>query len=248
MIKNTILLLVTSLILFSVAGATPKNAIETLRERLDSIVSVHAQTFDLASLPETQAAVDPHTGGILAVTARRLQYHENQGAGVIISSDGRIVTNTHVIFGSQRIMVTLRDGTEKEARVLFISREDDFSILKITPDMPLPAIEFADSQLVALGDEVATIGHSDLLNGTISGGVISGLGTRETGTGTEVELLRLNINQYSGDSGGPVFNRDGQLIGLMSSKRLSTQRELFAVAANKIHFADINLDKESNNK
>jgi S1-C subfamily serine protease len=230
------------------ACGAPTGAIETLRERLDSVVTVSGQIFDGASTPQTQAALDPQTGKIVTLTARRLEYHENKGAGVIISPDGRIVTNTHIIFGSQRIMVTLRDGTEKEAHVLFVSHEDDFSILKIETDADLPAVEFADSQLVSLGDEISTIGHSDLLNGTISGGVISGLGTRETARGPKVELLRLNINHYLGDSGGPVFDRAGRLVGLMSSKRLSAQRELFAVASNKIHFADINLANAGKNQ
>jgi len=248
MLKKSFLTSVMILTGALTAYSAPPNAIEMLRERMDSVVTVRAQIFDGASLPQTQAAFDPTTGRILALTGRRLQFRENTGAGVVISSDGRIVTNTHVIFGSQRILVQLRDGTEKEAAVLFVSPEDDFSILKITTDKLLPAIEFADSQLVSLGDEVATIGHSDILNGTISGGIISGLGTRETERGTEVELLKLNINHYQGDSGGPVFDRTGRLVGLMSSKRLSAQRQLFAIAANKIHFADINLDKPGENR
>lgn len=224
------------------------NAIELLQNKYDSVVTVTGKTYQMASVPDARVTVDPRTGGLMAMTARRLQFQEKKGAGVIISSDGHIVTNTHIIFGSQEILVTFRDGKEIPARILFISREDDFSILQAKTDRPLKAVEFAEPNQAALGEEVNTIGHSDLLKGTISGGIISGLGTRQTEQGPVVELLRLNINHYSGDSGGPVFDRAGRLIGLISSKRLSAERELFAVPADKIHFADISLDKPGKKK
>ncbi|NTV28823.1 MAG: serine protease [Candidatus Omnitrophica bacterium] len=224
------------------------NAIETLTQRLDSIVTVRSKVFDLPSAPEAQVAIDPQTGSMAVGTVRHLQYQEKNGAGVIISVDGRIVTNTHIIFGAQQITVTLRDGTQRPAQVLFISRKDDFSILKIEADRPLPPVDFADLSRLAPGDAIATIGHSDILAGTISGGVISGVGTRQTEQGTEIELLRLNINHYAGDSGGPVLDQNGQLVGLISAKRLSADRQLFAIPADKIHFADINLDNHSKNQ
>ncbi|MBF0486275.1 MAG: serine protease, partial [Candidatus Omnitrophica bacterium] len=89
-----------------------------------------------------------------------------------------------------------------------------------------------------------TIGHSDLLNGTISGGIVAGMGTvpAESG-GQSIELIQLNINHYQGDSGGPVFDNQGRLLGLMSAKRLTKDRACFAVPANKIHFVYNQLDK-----
>jgi S1-C subfamily serine protease len=225
------------------AQSIAENSIARLENLRAAVVTVRARTLNAISDPQTSKALDPASGQIIILSGQRVQFNEQTGAGVIIDPSGVIVTNTHIIFGSQKVLVNVQDGRELEAHVLFVSPADDFSFLKVDDAMPFTSVEFADSQTISLGDDITTIGHSDLLNGTISGGVISGLGTRETEHGTEIELIRLNINHYQGDSGGPVFDRTGKLLGLMSSKSLSAQRELYAVPANKIHFAYINLDK-----
>ncbi len=167
---------------------------------------------------------------------------EKIGAGVVIDPNGFITTNTHVIYGSNIIKVILNNNVTVNAEVLFISREYDFSILKINPPFPLKAIEWAHPVQIELGQEIITIGHSPLLNHTISGGQINGLGTRKLDDGSETpELLKISINHYPGDSGGPVFNTNGQLIGLMNSKQSGIQRAVFAIPASKIYLEYLNL-------
>lgn len=172
----------------------------------------------------------------------RLLLNENSGAGVIIDAVGYVVTNTHVIYGSNLIKIILNDNSQAIAHVAFVSREYDFSILKISTAAPLPAVTWPASNNTKLGDEIITIGHSPLLNQTISGGQISGMGTRTLENGqTSPELLQLSINHYNGDSGGPVFNEAGFFMGLISSKRLAKQRAALAIPGEKIHAALNNL-------
>lgn len=190
-----------------------RSTIERLEQNSLSIVSVAARIWDPQKLSECP--------------------RENLGAGVLLDNEGFIATNTHIIHGAQNIMVTLADATRHEARIVFVSTDSDFSILKITPAEHLYPAEIA-TNTPALGESIFSVGHSDILKGTISEGTISGLGTKDTPTGPQVVLIRINIDHYSGDSGGPVFNRQAQLIGLISSKRLSTGKEVFVVPAERI--------------
>jgi len=163
------------------------------------------------------------------------------GAGVILDETGIIVTNTHVIFGAQYIQVTLRTGEKLSASILYISPNEDISLLKITAPRKLSAISWADSNLVQLNDDVITIGHSELLESTLSGGYVRAIGVRKENPLQTPEFLELNINHYEGDSGGPVFTRDGKFLGLMNAKRTQENRACLAIPSNKVHFAYISV-------
>ena len=167
------------------------------------------------------------------------------GAGVIIDQDGTIATNTHVIFGAQYIRVTLRTGEKLNASVLYISPHEDISLLKVTPPRPLNPVTWADSNLVGLNDEVITLGHSELLKSTISGGRIRAIGVRRDDASRTPEFLELDINHYQGDSGGPVFTRKGEFLGLMTARRARTDRACLVVPSNKVHFAYLNVANPS---
>ncbi len=212
----------------------------------------------LLSFPSTASSADVSTplskvqsyeNSVVTIRARQVSPDENpetvmeqSGAGVIIDASGLVVTNTHIIYGSNIIKVVFKNGASVNAKVPFISREYDFAILKIDPPFPLNPIEWADSDRIELGQPVITIGHSPLLDQTISGGQVNGLGTRTLEDGSVTpELIEISINHYPGDSGGPVFNSEGQFIGLMNAKRTTIQRAAFAVPANKIHLEYLKL-------
>ena len=167
------------------------------------------------------------------------------GAGAILDENGVIATNTHVIFGAQYIQVTLQTGEKLNASVLYIAPYEDVSLLKITPPRPLTPIVWADSNLVQLNDEVITLGHSELLKSTISGGHIRAIGIRQGDATRTPEFLELDINHYPGDSGGPVFTRKGEFLGLMNAKRTDENRACLVVPANKVHFAYLSLANPS---
>jgi serine protease Do len=171
----------------------------------------------------------------------RIGMAHTAGAGVILDENGVIATNTHVIFKAQYIQVTLRTGEKLNASVLHITPHEDVSLLKVTPPRPMTPIIWADSNLVQLNDAIITIGHSELLKSTISGGHIRAIGIRRDDPAQTPEFLELDINHYQGDSGGPVFNRKGEFLGLMNAKRTDENRACLAVPSNKVHFAYISV-------
>lgn len=229
--KNALLLLLVLLCPSPPCRAASRdNLLETLTRNREATVTVRAFEFVLPAEAERSPLI------------QKIATRQNTGAGVIISPDGTVVTNTHIIFGSQRTSVILHNGEELPARIIFISRSYDFSLLRISPSHSLGSAPLGDSDSLRLGSPISTIGHSDLLNGTISGGVVAGIGSRPTPSGDSIELIQLNINHYPGDSGGPVFDRDGRLVGLMSSKRLTKDRACLAVPVNKIMSAYNSLD------
>lgn len=157
-------------------------------------------------------------------------YH-TQGSGVIIGSDGIIVTNTHVVANAPHIFVGLSDGTVLEARTVY-SSDADFSFLKIDPPYPLQAISWADSSLAQIGTPVIALsnaadGGQHILGGSITN-LINGVSSNS------VELFEINIDLHHGDSGGPLLDDQGNLLGLITAKRLDKDNKSYAIASNKI--------------
>ena len=211
--------------------------IDTVLQAEDSIVTVKSLRTEIMPSAHASAAVDPSLSRIVVARTMKTGQLEKTGAGVIISSDGLIVTNLHTILGAQKIAVILHDQTILRAKILHTMPEHDLALLKITTPSPLKPIEFVDSNTVQLGDEVINIGHSVLLRDTISGGVITGLGTSSPDDHPElktVELIRVNINLYKGDSGGPLLDKQGRLIGMIEAKQISKDKTTFAIPSNKI--------------
>ena len=157
--------------------------------------------------------------------------YERHGAGIIIDPSGIIVTNTHLVINAPRILVGLSNGKIFEATVVFAS-ESDFSFIKINPPYTLKAIAWADSSQVQLGEPIIALGNSDLNNQSILGGEITSL--LESMSNNTIELLEVNLNLYQGDSGGPILDRQGRLLGLIMGKRKSQDRKSYAIASNKI--------------
>jgi serine protease Do len=240
-----ILLLLILLPFFNIrAIAAPETLISRLDNTMDSIVTIKA--IRVISVDNANTPIMTPNGPVV-ITNQRANFYEQTGAGVILDSEGTIVTNTHVIYGSQIIKVLLKNGTELNASISFISPSYDFSIIKVQTTSPLPAIEWADSDVLSLGQDIITVGHSELLNKTISGGVVTGRGSSPGEQGDTVELIRLNINHYPGDSGGPVFDKNGRFIALLNARQLNKDKACFAVPANKIHFAYLNLAQPHEN-
>ena len=164
---------------------------------------------------------------------------QRSGAGVIIDPSGLIVTNTHTIFNAKKIFVILHDQTSFPAEVLGFVSQYDFVFLRIQTPAPLSPISWADSDQIHLGDNIVTIGHSDLLKEAISGGKIIGIGVQggknlHSTEGEETKLIQINVNVYKGDSGGPIFDRKGNFVGLMVAGQMKADRSSFAIPANQI--------------
>ena len=161
---------------------------------------------------------------------------EGAGSGVIISSDGYIVTNNHVIEDAQNITVTLRDGTSYTGTLVGTDSKTDVAIIKIDAT-GLQAAEIGDSSTLEVGDVAVAIGNPlGELGGTVTDGIISAL-DREITLGDEtMNLLQTNAAINPGNSGGGLFNDQGQLIGIVVAKSSGTDVEGlgFAIPINNV--------------
>ena len=135
------------------------------------------------------------------------------GSGVIVDPTGIIVTNKHVIDNAYEIAVTLSDRTSVQARLLGKGLTFDLAILKIDVDHPLPAIKVGDSDKVRVGDRVIAIGNPLGLSSTVTSGIVSALHRDLSGTPYD-EFIQTDAAINHGNSGGPLFNMNGEVIGI----------------------------------
>jgi serine protease Do len=141
---------------------------------------------------------------------RRLQ---SLGSGFVLDPSGIIVTNTHVIDGADEITVTTQDGTAMKATV--IGRDDrvDIAVLRVKPEKPLHALRFGNSDKMRVGDWVLAIGNPFGLGGTVTAGIVSARG-RDIHQGPYDDFIQTDTPINRGNSGGPLFNMDGEVIGI----------------------------------
>ncbi len=143
---------------------------------------------------------------------------EGAGSGVIITADGYIITNNHVIEGASTVTVTTTDGTKYPAEVIGYDSESDLAVLKVEATDLKPAV-VGDSTKLVVGEEVIAIGNPlGSLGGTVTNGIISALARQVTIDGTEMTLLQTNAAVNPGNSGGGLFNLAGELIGIVNAK------------------------------
>ena len=135
------------------------------------------------------------------------------GSGFIIDPAGYIVTNNHVIEGADEITVTLHDGTSMKAKLLGHDDRTDVALLKVDSDTPLPAVPFGDSDSSRVGDWVLAIGNPFGLGGSVTAGIVSARG-RDIRQGPYDDFIQTDAAINRGNSGGPLFNMDGQVIGI----------------------------------
>jgi serine protease Do len=145
---------------------------------------------------------------------------QSLGSGFIISADGYIVTNNHVVAPGARgatvdsITVIMPDRTEYEAKLIGTDQSSDLAVLKIVPKKPLPFVKFGDSTKARVGDWVVAIGNPFGLGSTVTAGIISAL-HRNTGNGSD-RFIQTDASINQGNSGGPMFDMSGNVIGINS--------------------------------
>ncbi|WP_147820513.1 DegQ family serine endoprotease [Salidesulfovibrio onnuriiensis] len=137
------------------------------------------------------------------------------GSGFIISKDGYIVTNNHVVQGADTVKVRLFDNEKKayEAKIIGRDPETDLALLKIKADRELPVLEFGDSEHAKVGEWVLAIGNPFGLSHTVTQGIISAKG-RILGAGPFDNFIQTDASINPGNSGGPLLNLDGKVIGI----------------------------------
>jgi serine protease Do len=138
------------------------------------------------------------------------------GSGFIISPDGLIVTNDHVISGASQITVTLNDGSRYPAKLTGADDLTDIAIIKITSSSPLIPVRWGDSSKVQVGDWVLAAGNPFALGNSFTLGIVSAEG-RDIGDGPFTHFLQLDAPINPGNSGGPAFDMQGRVIGINSA-------------------------------
>ncbi|MEI7712327.1 MAG: DegQ family serine endoprotease [Rhodospirillales bacterium] len=138
---------------------------------------------------------------------------QSLGSGFIIDSAGLIVTNNHVIDGADEINVILHDNTTLKATLVGRDESGDIALLRVKPDKPLPAVAFGDSEKARVGDWVLAIGNPFGLGGSVTAGIVSAR-NRNIRSGPYDDFIQTDAAINQGNSGGPLFNMDGEVIGM----------------------------------
>ncbi|MGH6936237.1 MAG: Do family serine endopeptidase [Methylocella sp.] len=190
-----------------------------------AVVSVKVKTAEVADssdefeIPRI-APGDPlerffkHFGEQGMPRGHRLKPHltQAQGSGFIISSDGYVVTNNHVVENATEVSVTLDDGKTVPATVVGTDKRTDLALLKIKQGGPYQHVDFATAP-PRVGDWVIAVGNPFGLGGTVTAGIISARG-RDIGAGPYDDFLQVDAPVNRGNSGGPTFNTQGQVVGV----------------------------------
>ncbi len=135
------------------------------------------------------------------------------GSGFVIDPTGYIVTNNHVIEQANEIKVKFQDDTELEAKLVGTDKLTDIALLKVESKKPLPFLKFADSNKARVGHSVFAIGNPFGLGGTVTSGIISAF-NRDINAGPYDSFIQTDASINRGNSGGPLFNLDGEVLGI----------------------------------
>ena len=172
--------------------------------------------------PDWQAVAKQVSGSVVAIQAT-LSNGVAKGSGAIINTDGDIVTNNHVISGAQKILVTLSNGQMYSAKVVGTDTTTDLAVIKLeNPPSDLKAVKFADSDKLAVGENVMAVGNPLGYDDTATTGIVSALNRPVTVMDDDNNNIVTNAVQIDaavnpGNSGGPTFNAAGEVIGINSS-------------------------------
>jgi serine protease Do len=135
------------------------------------------------------------------------------GSGFIVDSSGIVVTNNHVIADADEINVILNDGTKIKAELVGVDKKTDLAVLKFKPLKPLTAVKFGDSDKLRLGEWVIAIGNPFSLGGSVTAGIVSAR-NRDISQGPYDNYIQTDAAINRGNSGGPLFNLDGEVVGV----------------------------------
>jgi serine protease Do len=138
------------------------------------------------------------------------------GSGFILDAEGWIVTNHHVVDAADSVMVRLSDNREFEAQIVGVDEQTDLALLRIETGGILPALELGDSDEIRVGEDVMAVGNPFGLGGTVTKGIVSAKG-RNIASGPYAEFIQTDAAINKGNSGGPLFNLEGEVIGVNSA-------------------------------
>lgn len=201
------------------------NANVTIQQQTNKSNSGTVQVSDVSDIVEKckDSVVEITTESVSSGNSIFGQYvSQGAGSGVIISKDGYIVTNNHVVSGATSLKVTTTDGTQYDASVVGKDSQTDLAVIKVDANN-LQAATLGDSDILQVGDPAIAIGNPlGELGGTVTTGIISATDRQITIDDETMTLLQTDAAINPGNSGGGLFNADGNLIGIVNAKESST--------------------------
>ena len=187
------------------------------------------------------SAIGPSVVHVSAITSNGALVGASTGSGVVLTTDGEIITNAHVVSGAETVSVRLPGETEpREAAVVAVDETRDLALLHIDADSLVPAV-FADPDDVRVGDDVVVVGFALDLDGdpSVTVGIVSALGRANANETTALKgLIQTDAPISSGNSGGPLVNSLGQVVGLVTFVALGDG----TITANSLGFAISNAE------
>jgi len=150
------------------------------------------------------------------------------GTGVVISNDGEILTNAHVVSGARSVQVKLADGSTLPGQVLGVQQDDDLAIVKAQiPAQELSVVKLGDSSKLQVGEQVVAIGNPFGLEGSVTQGIVSGLRRDNGNDGGPSDAIQIDAAINPGNSGGPLLDMNGNLIGINEALENPTGENVF---------------------
>jgi serine protease DegQ len=195
----------------SVATTTPAGGYRLAAQRAaPAVVSI----FTSKALPRHPSADDPWFRFFFGDRDRpQDQTQRGLGSGVLVSPEGYLITNNHVIDGADEIEVQLADGRQTAAKLVGTDPDSDVAVLKITLDK-LPAVAFGDTEHLQVGDAVLAIGNPFGVGQTVTAGIVSALGRNHLGINTFENFIQTDAAINPGNSGGALVDASGNLVGI----------------------------------
>lgn len=220
-----------------VAIAVPQNYVSDVVKRVgDSVVRIDASRKVATNVPAMYN--DPFFrqffgSQIPNIPDERIQ--QGMGSGFVVSSDGLILTNAHVVEGSDKVKVTLKNGSSYEGKVMGTDSLTDVAVIKIEADAELPAVTFANSDTLQPGEWTIAIGNPLGLDNTVTTGIVSATGRTSAQVGVadkRVSFIQTDAAINPGNSGGPLLNAKGEVIGINTAIIQNAQGLGFAIPVN----------------
>ena len=200
----------------STSDSAPTLQINSKPESDSSNSSDNYDTADGMAGEDIYKKVNPSVVSVISTTSEGT----GSGSGVIMSKDGYIITNNHVVDGAQSVSVQLSDGTSLDAEIIGTDEQTDLAVIKVTPTSDLTAAEFGDSDELEPGEYAYAIGSPGGVQfaNTITGGRISAINRDLTVNDRVMTLIQTDASINNGNSGGALINKYGQVVGITSAK------------------------------
>jgi serine protease Do len=210
----------------------PPPSFADLAEKLSpAVVNIQTERKSSSKMGSPEELFEEFFGRRRSPHPERRYRTDSTGSGFILSEDGYIVTNHHVIDGADRIVAALTSGKELEAQVIGTDAKTDLALIKVESKEPLPVSPLGDSDQIRVGDWVMAIGNPFGLDHTVTVGILSAKG-RNINAGPYDDFLQTDASINPGNSGGPLIDSEGRVVGINSAINAAGQGIGFAIPIN----------------